>query len=69
MSDPERNPDVNAAAALALIQAENDYRTALVGPVSPDALPLLQAEHLEDGKPEPGCPTQAANWPASTQSA
>ena len=49
MSDPERNPDVDAAAALALIQAENDYRSAIVGPVSPDALPLLQAGRPEDG--------------------
>ena len=44
MSERERTPDVDAEAALALIRAENDYRTAMVGPVSPDALPLLQAE-------------------------
>ncbi len=60
MSDPERKPDVTAAAALALIQAENDYRSAIVGPVSPDALPLLQAGLPEDGEtgaagqPDPG---------------
>ncbi len=32
MPEPEHPPDVNAVAAFALIQAENDYRSALVGP-------------------------------------
>lgn len=44
MSERERTPDVDAEAALALIQAENDYRSAMVGPVSLDALSLLEAE-------------------------
>lgn len=50
MPEPESGPDVDAAAVLALIRAENEYRSAMVDPVSPDALPLLQAEHPEDGE-------------------
>lgn len=52
MPEPERKPDVDAESALALIQAENEYRSAMVGPVSPDAPSLLQAEPTDD--PEPG---------------
>lgn len=58
MSEPEWKPDVDADAALALIQAENDYRSALVGPVSPDALSLLQAEPTDE--PETGAAGQHA---------
>lgn len=63
MSEPERTPDVNAAAALALIQAENDYRSALVGPISPDALPLLQAASAQDGETGEAVPRAAGGEP------
>lgn len=63
MSEPERTPDVNAAAALALIQAENDYRSALVGPISPNALPLLQAGSAQDGETGEAVPRDAGGEP------
>jgi hypothetical protein len=63
---PERDsePDVNAAAVLALIRAENEFRSTMVGPVSPDALPLLQQRDPDDGEtdgpalPDPGQPAR-----------
>lgn len=60
MSERDSEPDVDAAAVLALIRAENEYRSNLVGPVSPDALPLLQQRDPDDGEtggpalPDPG---------------
>lgn len=60
---PEQLPDVDAAAVLALIQAEYDYRSALVGPVSPDALPLLQAGFMADGETGEAVPRNAGGEP------
>lgn len=50
MPEPENGPDVNAETALELIRAENEYRSNMVGPVSPDALPLLTTGHPEDAE-------------------
>ena len=50
MPEPESGPDVNAETALELVRAENEYRSTMVGPVPPDALPLLKADYPEDAE-------------------
>ena len=66
MPEREGTPDIHAAAALELVRAENEYRSAMVGPVSPDALQLLQTVPRGTGRPgPPGYPDQVTNRPAS----